>query len=53
MGKKKLDFTPFTNKKENAFNSAASKNGKLNTKANTRGTSNTVNHKQVNIKRGQ
>lgn len=52
MGKKKLDFTPFTNKKENAFNNAG-KNGKMNTKANTKGTSNTVNHKQVNIKRGQ
>lgn len=51
MGKKKLDFTPFTNKKENVFNSSV-KNGKSNAKANTRGT-NTVNHKQVNIKRGQ
>lgn len=52
MGKKKLDFTPFTNKKENGFNTAG-KNGKVTTKANTKGTSNVVNHKQVNIKRGQ
>ena len=51
MGKKKLDFVPFTNKKENIFNSGV-KNGKTSGKTNTKGQS-AVNHKQVNIKRGQ
>ena len=51
MGKKKLDFTPFTNKKDNVFNNSV-KNGKLSANPNTK-SSNTVNHKQVNIKRGQ
>lgn len=50
MGKK-LDFVPFTNKKDNVLG-AGSKGGKSNMKANTKGQSG-VNHKQVNIKRGQ